>query len=171
MKIENNKVVSLAYKLDVEDENGVKQPIENVEKENPIVFLFGASGFPEKFESELVGLAAGDQFDFNLTTDEAFGDFDENAVVKLPREVFQIDGKFEEDKFKVGMFVPMSDSEGNRMQGKIVSIAEDGIEMDFNHPLAGHNLYFKGEVINVRDASMEEIEHGHVHGEGGHHHH
>ena len=69
-----------------------------------------------------------------------------------------------------GNFIPMADSEGNHLQGKIVSVGDETVKMDFNHPLAGMDMHFNGKVIGVRDASAEEIAHGHVHGEGGHHH-
>jgi FKBP-type peptidyl-prolyl cis-trans isomerase SlyD len=64
----------------------------------------------------------------------------------------------------------MTDNEGNRLQGKVLEIEDENIIMDFNHPLAGKNMHFKGEVVGIRDATAEEMEHGHVHGEGGHHH-
>lgn len=170
MKIEINKVVSLAYELQSENESGKKSFVENVGSDQPMVFLFGASGFPEKFEEELVGLEEGAAFDFMLDSDEAFGDLDEEAVVRLPIDVFKIDGKFDASKFKVGTFVPMSDAEGHRMQGKVLDVSEIDLQIDFNHPLAGLNLHFKGKVLEVRDATKEEIDHGHVHGHGGHHH-
>jgi len=64
----------------------------------------------------------------------------------------------------------MHDQEGNRMQGLVVEITDTFVKMDFNHPLAGKNLHFIGEVLEVRPASLEELSHGHVHGPGGHHH-
>jgi FKBP-type peptidyl-prolyl cis-trans isomerase SlyD len=64
----------------------------------------------------------------------------------------------------------MTNQDGHKLQGKVVEVAEDSVLMDFNHPLAGLNMHFKGEIIGVREASEEELAHGHVHGEGGHHH-
>jgi FKBP-type peptidyl-prolyl cis-trans isomerase SlyD len=64
----------------------------------------------------------------------------------------------------------MTDEEGNMMRGRVVEVDNEGILMDFNHPLAGHNLFFEGKVENVREATEEELDHGHVHGEGGHQH-
>jgi FKBP-type peptidyl-prolyl cis-trans isomerase SlyD len=69
-----------------------------------------------------------------------------------------------------GNILPMSDHEGNQLQGLVEEITADFVKMDFNHPLAGKNLHFIGSVLSIRDASAEEIDHGHVHGEGGHHH-
>ena len=69
-----------------------------------------------------------------------------------------------------GAFVPMNDQEGNPMQGLVLEIGDETIKMDFNHPMAGLDLFFTGQILDVREATPEELDHGHVHGEGGHHH-
>jgi FKBP-type peptidyl-prolyl cis-trans isomerase SlyD len=74
------------------------------------------------------------------------------------------------DMVAAGNYLPMVDDQGNNMQGLVVEVSEEFVVMDFNHPLAGKDLHFQGEVVNVREASAEEQAHGHVHGEGGHHH-
>jgi FKBP-type peptidyl-prolyl cis-trans isomerase SlyD len=170
MKIEKNKVVSVTYELSTIDPTGKNVLIENAGKDHPMVFLFGHSGLPEKFEAELDGLNVGDKFKFVLESDEAYGDFENEAVVRLPLDIFKVEGKFNVEDFPVGKMVPMSDPEGNIMQGKVVEVTDKDIQMDFNHPLAGMPLHFTGSVMDVRDASSDEISHGHVHGEGGHHH-
>jgi FKBP-type peptidyl-prolyl cis-trans isomerase SlyD len=171
MKITKNKVVSVTYELVTKDENGNDVLLEKADPSHPMIFLFGHSGLPEKFESELDGLQVGDPFKFSLESEEAYGDFEEEAVVRLPLDVFKVEGKFTPTDFPVGSVVPMSDAEGNIMQGRVLEVTDKDIEMDFNHPLAGMDLFFTGNVVEVRDASAEEIAHGHVHGPGGHHHH
>ena len=84
--------------------------------------------------------------------------------------MFEIDGKIDEEMLQVGNFLPMADNQGHHMQDKIVEIGEETVKMDFNHPLAGMMMHFDGKVADVREASQEELDHGHVHGEGGHHH-
>jgi len=74
-----------------------------------------------------------------------------------------VDGKLQEEMLYEGNSIPMMDEQGNKLTGVITSVQDDQVVMDFNHPLAGMNLYFKGEVIEVRDATPDEIEHGHVH--------
>ncbi|WP_192820934.1 peptidylprolyl isomerase [Rufibacter sp. LB8] len=170
MKIEENKVVSLTYELRVTDEEGEDTLVETADEENPMVFLFGVSGLPEKFEQELEGKAAGEAFKFTVGSADGYGDVDESAVVPVPKNVFEVDGKIDEEMVQVGNYIPMSDNEGNHMQGRIVNVEEDHVLMDFNHPLAGMDMHFEGKIISVREASAEEISHGHVHGEGGHHH-
>lgn len=168
MKIGKNTVVSLAYTLQLDDNQG--EVVEQVEKENPAVFLVGAGILLEKFEENLDGLNPGDSFSFGMTQDEAYGPMEEDALVDVPLKAFEINGQIEEDLLAVGSFLPMRDMDGQMMHGRITEIGEEYVTMDFNHPLAGQNLYFTGEVIDVREASPEELAHGHVHGDGGHHH-
>jgi FKBP-type peptidyl-prolyl cis-trans isomerase SlyD len=170
MKIEKHKVVSIAYELKTTDEAGNKKSIEKVDKDHPMVFLFGSSGLPEKFEESLDGMKEGDTFDFVVESDEAYGDIEKEAIVKIPVDTFKVDGKFDAKSFPVGKLVPMSDQDGNMLRGKVLEVTADAIKMDFNHPLAGMDLYFSGKVINIREATQDEISHGHVHGPDGHHH-
>lgn len=169
-QISENKVVTITYDLSVTDENNEKVLVESAEADSPMVFLFGHSGLPEEFENQLDGKQAGDSFNFSLTPDQAYGDYDQQAVVGIPKQVFEIDGQIDEEMLQEGNFLPMSDNEGNQMQGKVMSIGDTEVQMDFNHPLAGMVMHFDGQVAAVRDATQEELAHGHVHGEGGHHH-
>ncbi|AKD04742.1 peptidylprolyl isomerase [Pontibacter korlensis] len=170
MKIEKNRVVTLSYQLSIKNEQGEKSLIETADKENPMAFIYGMSGLPEQFEDQLSGLSAGDNFDFKLEAEEGYGEQDENAIVDLPKSSFEIEGAVPADMLEVGNFIPMTDSEGNQLQGRVAEVTEDTVKMDFNHPLAGKELYFSGKVENVREATPDELSHGHVHGEGGVHH-
>ncbi|TYZ06199.1 peptidylprolyl isomerase [Hymenobacter lutimineralis] len=169
-QISENKVVTITYDLSVTDENQEKVLVESAEADAPMVFLFGQSGLPEEFENQLNGKQAGDTFTFSLTPEQAYGDYDQQAVVEIPKNVFEIDGQLDNEMLQVGNFLPMADNQGNHMQGKIVEIGDEVVKMDFNHPLAGMVMHFDGKVAAVRDATREELDHGHVHGEGGHHH-
>ncbi len=170
MKVTQNKVVSLTYELSVR-EGEESLMVEKVSPEQPFVYLHGVSGLPEKFESSLENLEKGASFDFMLSKEESgYGELDESAVVDLPIDIFMVDGIFDEEMISVGNFIPMSDNEGNKMQGLVVDVNEQFVKMDFNHPLAGKDLFFKGSVHEIREATAEEMDHGHVHGAGGHHH-
>ncbi|MBD1396232.1 peptidylprolyl isomerase [Pontibacter sp. JH31] len=171
MKIEKNRVVTLSYELRIQNENSEQTLVEIANEENPMVFIYGMSGLPEQFEENLDGKSAGDEFDFKLASEAGYGDFDQNAVVELPMSVFEVEGGIPENMLEVGNFIPMSDSEGNQLQGRVAELRENTVLMDFNHPLAGKELFFKGKVEKVREATAEELDHGHVHGEGGVHHH
>jgi len=154
MNISKDKVVSVTYELKTEPQGEV---IEKAVKETPLTFLCGAGQMLEKFEENLAGLNLGDSFDFKLTASEAYGEASEEAVIDLPKNIFEVDGKVDTEVIKEGNVVPMQDSSGRRMNGIVLEVAEETIKMDFNHPLAGDDLYFKGEVIEVREATEEEV--------------
>lgn len=161
MTISKDKVVTLVYQLKVDDKNG--DVIETVEKEKPFVFLYGAGLMLPKFEEHLTDLKAGDDFEFTLQSEDAYGLATEEAVMELPTNIFEVDGKIEEGLLEEGSVIPMQNDEGNKFNGVVVEVKDEKVTMDFNHPLAGDNLHFKGNIIEVREATKEEIEHGHVH--------
>ncbi len=167
MTIKENKVVSLTYELRVNDEKG--EIVEKVEKKAPLTFLFGRGNLLPDFEVNINGLKKGDPFNFMLESAKAYGQFSEEAIVDLPKNIFEVDGKIDENLLKVGNNIPMQDNSGNRLNGIVLEIKDETVKMDFNHPLAGDTLYFEGEVCNVRDATEEEVSHGHVHQGGGTH--
>lgn len=168
--VAQNSVVTLTYDLSVTDDNEQKVLVEQAEAEEPMVFLFGHSGLPEEFEHQLDGKNSGDAFNFSLTPEQAYGDYDPQAVVQIPKQVFEIDGKVDDQMLEIGNYLPMADNEGNHMQAKVVEVGEEMVTMDFNHPLAGMVMHFDGKVVDVRPATAEELSHGHVHGDGGHQH-
>jgi FKBP-type peptidyl-prolyl cis-trans isomerase SlyD len=168
--VAQNSVVTLTYDLSVTDDNQQKVLVEQAESDEPMVFLFGHSGLPEEFENQLDGKNPGDAFSFSLTPEQAYGDYDAQAVVQIPKQVFEIDGKVDDQMLEVGNYLPMADNEGNHMQAKVVEVGDEMVTMDFNHPLAGMVMHFDGKIEDVRPATAEELSHGHVHGDGGHHH-
>jgi len=170
MQIAPNSVVTISYQLAFPDENGQPDIVEIVDENEPMVFIHGLSGLPEAFEAHLLNLYVGDAFDFSIAAEDAYGNIDPNAIISLPKSIFQVDGQNPDDILQVGNYIPMTDEEGNRMQGMVVSIGPENVMMDFNHPLAEKELMFSGKVLKIRAATPEEIDHGHVHGEGGHHH-
>lgn len=168
MTIENNSVVSVNYLLSKKDTG---EQIEQTSKENPFVFIFGTGGLLEDFETNLRSKKVGDTFDFFIEHKRGYGVRDEQHLVNIPIEAFVAgDGKFDDENVKVGVTLPMVDNEGGRLYGVVVEIAKEFVRMDFNHPLAGQDLHFKGEVLEVRAATEEELAHGHVHGAHGHQH-
>ena len=156
MKISENKYVTLSYDLNV-GEGEERELMEQATAERPMEFIFGTNSMLEAFEKQLEGLSKGDTFSFQLTPEEAYGDYDDSKIVELPKHIFEIDGKIDDQVLFEGNTVPMMDSSGNRLSGSVVSIAEDVVTMDFNHPLAGETMHFEGAVTGVRDASAEEI--------------
>lgn len=167
--ISKNKVVSLNYRLRKDDKSG--ELIEETHGSEPMIFLFGTGSMIPKFENELEGKKTGDKAEFKIDAEEAYGKRDETALVDLPLDIFKVDGAIDMEMLKVGNVLPMQDNEGNRMDGTVTDVNESEVKMDFNHPLAGQDLHFEVEIIDVRDATKEELDHGHVHGAEGHHHH
>ena len=157
MKITNNAVVNAEYELFVDGENGELELMERATSEQPLNFIYGIGMMLPKFEQNLNGLETGDSFDFTISNEEAYGPYDDEAVIELERAVFEIDGKLDEEMVFEGNVVPLMDSEGNRLQAQVVSVNDTHVTVDLNHPLAGENLHFKGKVIEVREATEEEL--------------
>jgi FKBP-type peptidyl-prolyl cis-trans isomerase SlyD len=123
------------------------------------------------FELNIEGKTSGDLFDFHIPAALAYGEHDAQHIAMIPTTIFHDEkGIFDTEMFKLGALVPMSDNEGNQLRGRIIEVDDENVKMDFNHPLAGTALHFSGEIISVREANEDEISHGHVHGEHGHHH-
>lgn len=170
MKIEKNKVVAVSYELRVDDGEIGMEFFEKVDKDQPFYFLFGTGHVLPALENALEGKEVGDSFEVFIDFENAYGDYDENKKVIIPKANFKENGQKQKDLLKIGKVIPMQDDQGNQLRGEIIKIDYKGVHMDFNSPLAGFDLHFKGEVIAIRDADPEEIDHGHVHGPGGHHH-
>ena len=147
MKIEKGRSAVLVYALHKADNN---EMIEKVSEEKPVTFHFGQGHLIEGFEENLMGLKAGDTFDFVIKAENAYGPTDPYAVFDIPKDTFAVNGKIEEGLLELGKTLPMQDNDGNRHIGKIVAIHSETVTMDFNHPLAGVDLRFKGKVIEVK---------------------
>jgi FKBP-type peptidyl-prolyl cis-trans isomerase SlyD len=168
MKVGKNKVVTLTYTLKFDDNNG--EIIQQVNDERPFVHLFGNGTLLPIFETNLEGLEPEAEFAFGLNQKDGYGEFTKDAIIELEKKIFEKEGKVDDELVKVGNMITMQDQEGRPIDGRVLEIKDDKVIMDFNHPLAGKDLHFKGEVLDVRDASEEELSHGHVHGDGGHQH-
>jgi FKBP-type peptidyl-prolyl cis-trans isomerase SlyD len=155
MKVENNKMVSLIYELRENDSNG--RIIEALDEARPLKFIYGTGRLLPVFESNISMLNSGDPFSFTLNSEMAYGDKREEMIINVPLSVFETDGKINEDICRVGNEVPMTDSEGNPLTGVINEITDTYVRMDFNHPMAGLDLFFSGKIIEVREATENEL--------------
>lgn len=158
MTIKPNTVVALTYDLHT-TKNGEKVFVEKATEENPLVFLFGVGMMLPKFEENLAGLAAGANYDFELLAADAYGEQDANAVTDLPLDMF---GDME--KPAVDTILPLQDNQGNQFRARITAVSETAVTVDLNHPMAGQDLHFAGTIIQVREATADELAHGHAHG-------
>ena len=159
-----NKVVSIIYELRKDNING--EVVERLDSERPLTFIFGKGNLLPKFEDNLKGRKAGEEFSFFLTSEDAYGPVQENAIVDVPLNIFEIDGKVDNNILQIGKVIPMMDREGRHLNGTVKKIGLENVTMDFNHPMAGESLFFKGEIIEVRNATEDELSHGHIHSEG-----
>lgn len=164
MTISPNKVVSLTYELKVDG-----NVVDKTDSSNPLHFLYGVGQMIPGFESKLEGMKTGDNYSFTVSPEEGYGNIIPEDIVEIPMETFMEDGKLIPEMV-LGGIIHMQDNHGNRLRGEVKEIKEATAIMDFNHPLADKTLNFTGTIINVREADADEIAHGHVHGEGGHHH-
>ncbi len=164
MKVEKNKVVAVNYTLNAKKGNEPEKFIEQTSPEHPFVFLFGSQQVIPDFEKNLEGKSPGDNFDFTIKAEDSYGLPNEEYIVKLDKTIFVKDGEFDSENIKIGNDVPMYDKDGNELIGKVLEIGLEHVTMDFNHPLAGYDLHFTGSIQSVREATNDELMHGHAHG-------
>jgi FKBP-type peptidyl-prolyl cis-trans isomerase SlyD len=153
---EKKSFVALTYDLYVGEENE-KELMEQATEEQPLTFYTGLGMMLDKFEAEIAPLKVGDSFDFVIPVDDAYGEYEDEKIIELPKSIFEVDGAIDEEMIAEGNMVPLMDSEGNRINASVVSVGEDIVTVDINHPLAGEDLHFIGKVIEMREATEEEL--------------
>ena len=159
MKIEQNKVVSINYTL--KDNDGVV--IDTSDGKDPLLYIHGIGNLIPGLENELEGKVVGDKVDTSINPEMGYGIRDENLLQKVPKD------RFGEMDIKPGMQF-QANSEQGPILVTIVKLEGDEVIVDGNHPLAGVILNFNVEIMEIREATTEELEHGHAHGPGGHNH-
>jgi len=148
MQIKNGLLVTLEYRLYIDSPAG--ELIEETQPEDPYSLILGTGEQLEAFEKNIIGLKINDDFSFGLSVDEAFGPVVEEAVTEVPKTAFEHEGKIDESIFKMHKLLPMKDGDGNEFNGVIIAIGEESITMDFNHPLAGEDIWFDGKILDVK---------------------
>ena len=161
MAIGANKVVTLNYKL-TDDQGNVLQTTN----EEPFIYLSGNNQILPKLEEQIDTMLIGGKKNIELNSSDAYGDYDEKAVQQVKKEEFPEGSNLQE-----GMQYMAHTPDGQPIPFVIKEVKDEDVTIDFNHPLAGKNLKFDVELVDVRDATTEELEHGHAHGGDGHHHH
>jgi FKBP-type peptidyl-prolyl cis-trans isomerase SlyD len=155
------RVVSIHYTLTLDDGSTV----DTSDGGAPFDYLHGASNIVPGLEEQIAGHVSGDSFDAHVPCEQGYGDYEEDAIHHAKRSDFPDDMELEE-----GMQLMTEAEDGTVLPCQITEITGDDITVDFNHPLAGETLHFTVEVLSIRPATTEEIEHGHPHGEGEHEH-
>jgi FKBP-type peptidyl-prolyl cis-trans isomerase SlyD len=162
MNIQKNHVVTLHYRLHEDHDGG--ELIEETFGGEPLSFIFGVGMMLPMFEENLENKILGDTFDFTLQPEDAYGEYQDEAVVELSIETFRgADGEIDRTQLVEGTPVNMQDHEGRTYRGVILEPKMESVIVDFNHPMSGRVLHFSGEVVEVRPATDSELDHGHVH--------
>lgn len=160
MQIADNTVVTIDYTL--KDDNG---NILDSSSDGNFAYLHGANNIIPGLENALNGKSTGDEVAVKVSPAEGYGERNDTMIQAVPRDMFD-----SEQEIQVGMQFHAQSPDGNMVVVTVTDVAKDEITVDGNHPLAGVNLNFGVKVVDVRQATEEEIGHGHVHGPGGHHH-
>lgn len=168
MDNQQNKFISVSYQLYSIDAEGGKHLEEQTQQGRPFQFISGFGVSLDGFEQQVVALQPGEKFDFTLQPAEAFGEYDQEGVHKLQRDMFSINGHFDHENIFPGAVITLMDADEKRFMARVVNVEDDGVTVDTNHPLAGNTLQFTGVVLENRDATNEEIQHllNHLSGEG-----
>lgn len=159
MKIEKDRVVRFHYTV---SEAG-QEPIESSRDRDPLAILIGHGNIIPGLENAMMDKQAGDSFGADVTAADAYGEYREGMTQRVPKK------HFGETRLQPGMQVVLQTNFGARAV-TVQKVGMSVVDVDLNHPMAGKDLHFDVEIVEVREAKPEEIEHGHVHGDGGHHH-
>jgi FKBP-type peptidyl-prolyl cis-trans isomerase SlyD len=159
MKIEKDRVVRFHYAV---SEAG-QEALENSREGEPLAILFGHGNIIPGLEKALEGHEAGDTFSADVAAVDAYGEKRDNLSQRVPKK------HFEGQRLEPGMQVVLNTNFGPRAV-TIQKVGMSVVDVDLNHPMAGKDLHFDIDIVEVREATAEELEHGHVHGDGGHHH-
>ena len=158
-KIIPGKYVELGYDLYQINPDGTETLVHQTDANDPEKIVFGVTrGVIVPLEKALDGMEQGASFDVVAKAAEAFGKYDPDQIAELDKNIFIIDGKFDDDVIKPGALVPMMTQDGYRINGVVKEVTDGTVKMDFNHPLAGKDVRFKGKVTLVRDATPEELQ-------------
>ncbi|MGB0369412.1 MAG: FKBP-type peptidyl-prolyl cis-trans isomerase [Flavobacteriales bacterium] len=163
MTISENKVVLINYTL--KDDKG--EVLDSSEGNEPLAYIQGIGNIIVGLEEALAGKSVGDKVSTTIKPDKGYGERSEENIHKVPLSGFEADG---DEKLVEGMQVRVETNEGVSI-ADVAKIEGEEVTLDLNHPLAGETLHFDVEVMDIREATKEELDHGHAHGPGGHHHH
>ena len=166
MEEQKNKFIAVSYKLFIDGDNG-RELIEEATAERPFSFITGFGFALDKFEQQMLATAQGQNFNITLSKDDGYGEYHDEYLLDLDRDVFSINGHFDHEHIYPEAIVPLQNEEGQRFNGRVVEVGEEKVKIDLNHPLAGETLYFEGTVLENRDATEAEVAHLMKHLTGG----
>lgn len=157
--VKDGQVVSIEYTLRVDNEL-----LDSSDQEGPLEFLQGGNSIIPGLERELYGMKIGESKQVTVAPKDAYGEFDPQAFMDVPRADFPANASLEN-----GLELHVTDQDGKDSLAYVDSFNDRSVRLDFNHPLAGAELHFDVKVVGLRPATAEELDHGHAHGAGHHH--
>ena len=157
MENKPNKYIAVQYHLYVDGDNG-KELVEETSVAQPFHFISGFGIALDAFEDKVLNMEKGEEFDFSIPKEEAYGDYELEHVLDLERDVFTVNGHFDHSHIYPDAVIPLQNEDGNRFYGRVLEVGEERVKVDLNHPLAGETLYFTGKVLENRKATVEEID-------------
>lgn len=159
LQVGNGHVVAMEYTLKVDG-----NVADSSEGREPLAYVHGAGNIIPGLEREMTGMKVGESKNVVVVAADAYGEEDDKAFMDVPREQFP-----KEIPLEVGTEIQVQNQDGQPMYARIDEVGADTVRLDFNHPLAGKELHFAVKVVNIREATDEEKDHGHVHSPGHHH--
>ncbi len=161
-----NQYMEVSYRLYVDGDHG-QEMMEEAPADKPFQWITGFGIALDAFEQHLAGMEKGAEFDITIPKEQAYGDYNDEMLLDLEREVFSINGHFDHEHIYADAVIPLQNEEGQRFYGRVIEVGEEKVKVDLNHPLAGETLYFKGTVLENRPATDQEIAHLMKHLTGG----
>ena len=151
-------MVSLAYKMYVSTADNGEELWEETPEKHPLIYCHGTGMMLPKFEEELAGKEPGDEFDFRLAKEDAYGEYDPAGQLTLDKTMFYNgDNEFDEDRVIEGNIIPMTTTDGQIVNAQVIEVNENTVVIDLNHPLAGEDLHFTGIITHVRKPTEREM--------------
>lgn len=156
MDQKQNKFITLNYQL-YKVENGEKELLEQTSSLHPFQFISGFGTTLDALEQHVIDIETGQDFELQLTPEQAFGPYDQECVHKLSRDIFEVNGKFDGDNIHEGAIITLNDVEGHQFMARVAKVEADGVTLDTNHPYAGMTLCYNGHIVENRLATDEEV--------------
>ncbi len=153
-----HRYITVAYDLYADNAAGIHEVLEQATAEYPFQFITNLGMTLDSFEAQVGQLNEGDAFDFTLSVDEAYGPYEEEHVIEVPKEAFHINGRFDKEQIYPGNIIPLVNEDGYHFDGLVVEVKDAVVVIDLNHPLAGKALHYKGRVVTARDATLQEVQ-------------
>ena len=160
METKNLFIVASYSLYDVTNgDDGNEELLEKTQEGRPFIFVSGMGATLPAFEEQITKCAKGEEFDFVLEPEQAYGEHVAERIISLDKTIFYVNGEFDAQHVKVGAVLPLQNEDGNRFLGLVTEITDEKVTLDLNHPLAGKKLNFCGEILENREATAEEVAH------------